>query len=1490
MRPAAWHSPGDLYEVTYADGDREDYTAEEVEALLIDDLYVEVPRSDAWCMYQKDHWVELHDDTRQEALVGQVLWAPPAAGQPWVKIKVGNFVAGAEYEYMVEYLVVCNVCNAHDIDDSDMEAGLCKDSFSAPAAPVQGAWDLWEEDDFIGCRVAGCRVAAQAPRLPLTYAPTHLRDRSTGRRWAPGRERARATIDVDLAVSNHVDSFMADLGSAMDLTHNGGAILATVRRLLSQHAKGPFVAVNAAKGAAAMAIKAGKAVAAKAERKAAAAEAERKECKANTANAANYSVHKTQGDLLIGTGFTSDSSLRRHALKWQKRLEVSYKGNMVKCVEVAEQLATRFGVLEGRVRLDTFMLNGEPLDEKTLEACLAVCTSMKVWSEKINDQFTGRFSNKARSIYLAAAQAASLDTTQYMDDGSVAALCCRVGLARRGSVIGISESVMKQGRTAWVDCMKEYYSGGKKSWGLDPDTMDGLLTLRGRTRSDKMPAVWTEKIVATWFDNRVTRRSEVARDQLLDKTMRGKPDALVKMTVPKYFMETRQHMAIKKIIDICTDHFAEGYEYVKPPLDKHGKVRLFSVSPNFVRLLRPYNVVPSFGNRDTSLCRYHMAFEFIYGALWKWQKLARDKQLVDREHPMIAHGWSNFRRQLVCNPGYQKDSSGVPIRDSYGDLVRKRYDLPACKAGTCEECKELRLLLGHGGKAGLLSRRELECKLEVDWQLWTKYTCPVHEIERTDFRNIRTDIHGIVAELQRVLDHKAVNSVKDGGNGKRPTVWTDFLEHHDLMKYMEDNKAHIRRHFPRGHVHVIEDYSENGEFIVRREHQSRYYQTHAYTLFGMVVECHVEDIKDCLVPKAEREKLIAMLDRERPGEPGHIVTLMHIVVSEDTVHDPAAVMHFNSEVLFPWLKANIKGFAEGSGVVHYTTDGAPTQFANKDIYYWITRCKARYNILADWVIGCAAHNKDVSDGECGHAKNSVNAVNLEYDHTGDTDGRGKQIQTVPEVKTHLEENFKLLRTLYQKKGRGILMRIVHHVPLKAINRRIPTVKSMDGSKKLHQVLDMGTPGTGMVRPRPCHKCDGCKLGDAEKIMADCNFKVLCGMPFTFTFNATAPAVVRLAGSDAEAKGRELAGEAKVGDFLAVEVTKKALPFLIGEVVLTDDVVQFEWNEDAKAKWAGSNNDMDTTSEPTLNEKAIRIRLWMPLDNGGGSAMYKLTDTVVPVPSKHVLFRITDDTEAQLFKRRRMKVPVQCTNGHAMEQNKANPDDKECDNVPLGLCSSDSACPWHCPIDGCNSKLIDLCDGCHEKKAKIRLLDSSAKSDIFKAMPSDALDPFRTKVYNTKVRDQAWHKLYTVTDSSKNLQAIAMELQVSQKQLIEENQYDGRELTAATCFKKDSTLWMPGHGDNYDECEFGLGCCPLPSTPEASPENSDNDSNNAMEVEVEEEQEQGRQCSPAEQQLTEQRSKRSKQRQADGHRAVRRLQHGNIHANEIDDNNTGDINI
>ena len=100
--------------------------------------------------------------------------------------------------------------------------------------------------------------------------------------------------------------------------------------------------------------------------------------------------------------------------------------------------------------------------------------------------------------------------------------------------------------------------------------------------------------------------------------------------------------------------------------------------------------------------------------------------------------------------------------------------------------------------------------------------------------------------------------------------------------------------------------------------------------------------------------------------------------------------------------------------------------------------------------------------------------------------------------------------------------------------------------------------------------------------------------------------------------------------------------------------------------------------------------------------------------------------------------------------------------------------------------------------------------------------------------------------------------------MEENQYDGQELPAATCFKKDTTLWVPGHGGKSGNCAFGSGCCPLPSTPE----NSDND----MEEEAAQEEEgaQGRQCTPAAQQDTQQQSKRSKQRQAAAIGSVRRL--------------------
>ena len=65
-----------------------------------------------------------------------------------------------------------------------------------------------------------------------------------------------------------------------------------------------------------------------------------------------------------------------------------------------------------------------------------------------------------------------------------------------------------------------------------------------------------------------------------------------------------------------------------------------------------------------------------------------------------------------------------------------------------------------------------------------------------------------------------------------------------------------------------------------------------------------------------------------------IITDMHCVLSEGTVHDPAAVMHYVGKVLMPILIENVEGL-KNKGVTHFTLDGAPTQYDNKDMCYWV---------------------------------------------------------------------------------------------------------------------------------------------------------------------------------------------------------------------------------------------------------------------------------------------------------------------------------------------------------------------------------------------------------------------------------------------------------------------------------------------------------------------------------------------------------------------------
>jgi hypothetical protein len=97
-------------------------------------------------------------------------------------------------------------------------------------------------------------------------------------------------------------------------------------------------------------------------------------------------------------------------------------------------------------------------------------------------------------------------------------------------------------------------------------------------------------------------------------------------------------------------------------------------------------------------------------------------------------------------------------------------------------------------------------------------------------------------------------------------------------------------------------------------------------------------------------------------------------------------MHFNEKVLVNWVQS-----MAAPGVrfdTHYaTSDGAPTQFDNADMYLWISKQSDKHGIRFDWTLTCSCHGKAESDPECGTLKNLIWRLLLD----------GEEIQTVTQA-------------------------------------------------------------------------------------------------------------------------------------------------------------------------------------------------------------------------------------------------------------------------------------------------------------------------------------------------------------------------------------------------------------------------------------------------------------------------------------------------------------
>ena len=612
-------------------------------------------------------------------------------------------------------------------------------------------------------------------------------------------------------------------------------------------------------------------------------------------------------------------------------------------------------------------------------------------------------------------------------------------------------------------------------------------------------------------------------------------------------------------------------------------------------------------------------------------------------------------------------------------------------------------------------------------------------------------IGDVIAELKSKLTHKKGH----------PSWWADFKEHHDLMKHMDDDKHYVRHNFPRGTVHVIEDYSENGELgRMKKEHASRYFETRGYTLFGMVVASHVEDHDDTSISPHEKAKLIAMMEELRPGKP-HVIIEMHVCLSEDTQHDPAAVQYFNDCILLPYLVKNINGLKR----VHYCCDGAPTQFDNKDMYLWVSKFETKWpGITCDYIIGCAAHNKDLSDGECGLCKNCINRVNAE--HLATDLGRQQKIDTVPEVKAYLEKEMaRPTKTLRQRHGKGIYRRLFHHTPLRTIPRRLPAACTIPGSKKIHQFISVGVPGLLLWRRRPCHQCPGCRELDPTKITRECKHNDRCGRAKYVKVVVKSASSTVVTRSAAKLHGGRLGAEAAAGDFVAVSSCGDELPWAIGEV--TAEMRDYEG--DIVVGTDGS--------DIKPGDAAIQLRRWLPLEAGGGGSLHEASDDVIPALASSILVRISAaDADKKLFKKTRSKVVPQCSKGHVL-LNKGQLQSKDCDKC------GERGTAWTCDVAECK---YDICVPCKAIMEVRRRLDPAVKKLVYARMPNCDDDPFED---NDGGAD--WNVEYTVARAGMLVSEVAAELKVSITSLIDNNGNIGLEPSSR--LRKGTTLWRPGRG-------------------------------------------------------------------------------------------------
>jgi hypothetical protein len=401
----------------------------------------------------------------------------------------------------------------------------------------------------------------------------------------------------------------------------------------------------------------------------------------------------------------------------------------------------------------------------------------------------------------------------------------------------------------------------------------------------------------------------------------------------------------------------------------------------------------------------------------------------------------------------------------------------------------------------------------------------------------------------------------------------------------------------------------------RFEHQGRYFKEIGYTLFGIVVEVNVEDMRDDFFDDVIdgicgaklKEAMIEMYDAEHLP---HVCTFTVIIISSDLTHDPAAVQHFNDKILTPFMKENISPDLERWEIHLVDSDGAPTQFDLADQYLWISYQLAKHGIRMDWTLNCSCHGKNKVDPENGGAKNMVLAAML----TESDIEQSKRIESAKAAADFMSENYsKPYVDILSKKCVGIFKRVVFFVPssgLGSIDRNIKKCKTLKGSKPYRQFTDVGVPGVVDIRLASCHECIGCRGLCARAACANMD---MCGPVERVALEPEAVSERRLTRHALQERGVSLCEEIEEGSLVAVELTNESEVFMLGVIVPGPD------GEEGVYRVLENSQSYMGRLEP--GDQVIQVQKFEPTQVG--SNLFRLTEKEFPVFIEDVRLIIED---------------------------------------------------------------------------------------------------------------------------------------------------------------------------------------------------------------------------------------------------------------------------